>query len=44
MSGANDPNTPRVTAYMDLVRTRIGADTTWEGYSEPVADDFAATG
>ncbi|KAK7008403.1 carboxypeptidase [Favolaschia claudopus] len=43
-SGSNDPYLPDITSYLASVRTKIGAEVTWQETNLEVYSNFAATG
>ncbi|KAK7045221.1 carboxypeptidase, partial [Favolaschia claudopus] len=43
-SGSNDPYPPDISSYLASVRTKIGAEVTWQETNEQVYSNFAATG
>ncbi|KAJ7025919.1 serine carboxypeptidase [Mycena alexandri] len=43
-SGSDDPYPPDITSYLNSIRTKIGAEVTWQETNLDVYDNFAATG
>ncbi|KAJ7149436.1 serine carboxypeptidase [Mycena crocata] len=43
-SGSNDPYPPDITSYLASIRTKVGAEVTWQETNGDVYDNFAATG
>ncbi|KAJ7681923.1 serine carboxypeptidase [Mycena polygramma] len=44
LSGSNDPYPPALDTYLASVRTRIGAEVTWQETNDLVYNNFATTG
>ncbi|KAJ6609021.1 serine carboxypeptidase [Mycena sp. CBHHK59/15] len=43
-SVSNDPYPPDISSYLASIRTKIGAEVTWQETNDDVYDNFAATG
>ncbi|KAJ6556987.1 serine carboxypeptidase [Mycena vulgaris] len=43
-SGSNDPYPPDISSYLASIRTKVGAEVTWQETNTDVYDNFASTG